>query len=305
MRAKRHDGKRPIVLVRERRLTAGLAHHRSPTWSTDGKWLAFAVGDGSSSSWLVTDRRGRVAVALEGPAEGGAAFGPDGALAYGRRIGATSEIWFTPGGGVPGIRLLGGDGRLYRQPAFSPDGRYLVCASDAPGGVVGRTQLVSLELATGARRVLTDDATRSDNHPSFSPDGTVIFFEGAQAAESAVLVLDLVSGEISRITPDDRLWRRPAAVTAELVVAERHDRHGTVDRTELVLVGRARQWTIGTTGLDVREPAVRVLGTDDAPRVRLAYAALLEAAPGQPRRCDILVGRLPLASRDVDAEVQP
>ncbi len=50
-----------IELKDERRLTAGLVHHRWPAWSPDGRWLAFAVASGVEATWVVTDRRGRVA----------------------------------------------------------------------------------------------------------------------------------------------------------------------------------------------------------------------------------------------------
>src|SRR5436190_24334899 len=92
----------------ERRLTAGGAHHRAPAWSRDGRLLVFAVGRLDDSAWCVVDRRGRVLRVLEGPAAGTASFAPSGGIAFERRFGATSEIWLTPGGDAPSVRLLGG-----------------------------------------------------------------------------------------------------------------------------------------------------------------------------------------------------
>src|SRR5438874_713256 len=167
-----------IALKDERRLTAGLVHHRWPAFSRDGQWLAFAASSGHDATWVLTDRRGRVARTLDGPADGGASFGPahdSSPLAFGRRAGATSEIWLMPGGGAPPVRLLGGDGRLYREPAWSPDGASLAFS----GSGDGRASLWSLTLSTGERKTLTADPLRSDGRPAFSPEGDVLYFEGA------------------------------------------------------------------------------------------------------------------------------
>src|SRR5436309_6168692 len=87
-----------IELRDEKCVTAGLQHHRRPALSPDGRWLAFAAGEGADAWWVVTDRRGHLARVLGGPAVGGASLGPAGQLAFGRRVGDTSEIWMTASG---------------------------------------------------------------------------------------------------------------------------------------------------------------------------------------------------------------
>jgi Tol biopolymer transport system component len=274
-----------ISLDGERRLTAGLAHYRCPTWSRDGKRLAFAVAD----TWVVVDRRGRIDRMLDGSADGGASFGAagggcDAPLAYGRRIGAASEIWLSPGGGAPSVRLLGGDGRVYREPAFSPDGRRLAYACGDEGAA--RTQLHLLELSTGERRLVTADPTRSDGYPAFSPDGEQLYFEGAAEDDVAVFALDLARNQLERVTPADVVSRRPAPISSQLVLVERAQPGDR--RQQLVLVDRVdvRERAIaGTDGGEKREPAVH-LGRSG--KVRLAYTAL----SGEPRRFEVCVARL-------------
>jgi Tol biopolymer transport system component len=279
-----------IALAGERRLTAGLVHHRWPAWSPDGNWVAFAVGDGGDAAWVIADRRGRVARTLAGPADGGASFGParDGCpLAFGRSARLGSEIWLTPGGGVPAVRLLGGDGRVYREPAWSPDGALLAFAcGEQPGGP---TQLMLLEVSTGRRRRLTADPTRSDGRPAFSPDGDVVFFEGDAPGDVGVYALHIARNELARVTAAGTLGRRPAPLSQSLVVVEQLlDEKGPI---QLVLVdresGRARPLGVDG-GPEQREPSAHL---NRRGKVRLAYTAL-SAAAGELPRFDVCTARL-------------
>ncbi len=162
---------------------------------------------------------------------------------------------------------------------------------------------MALDIKSGARRNLTDAGAGSDGHPSFSPDGEALFFERVDAARAAILALDVSSGLKSRVTPADQSWRRPAAISAHIAVAERHHGDAPSARAELMVIRRSAErqaWRIGTRGLDVRQPAVHV-GAD---KVRVAYTALLDADPGQPRRYDILVGRLQQVDFDGHGEAE-
>jgi hypothetical protein len=289
-----------IALRAERRLTAGLVHHRWPAWSADGELLAFAVGDGADAPWVICDRRGRVARVLAGPADGGASFGPDGAFAFGRRAGATGEIWMTPGGSVPPVRLLGGDGRLYREPAFSPDGATLAFAyGEEPDGP---TRIHAVELASGKRRALTADRARSDGRPAFSPDGRELFFEGTAGSDVAVYALDLSRNEVTRVTPTDTVSRRPAPLSHDLVVVERLGDEG---RTRLVLIDRRavrERFLDGETESERREPAAF---RNKRGRARLAYVALIDPGNGEPRRFDVCTARVKGVVVGGEEEAQP
>ncbi len=196
----------------------------------------------------------------------------------------------TPGGGAPPVRLLGGDGRLYREPAFSPDGALLVYAAGEDGS--GRTHLELLEIATGARRKLTGDPHRSDGRPAFSPDGNEIYFEAELTGEgdTGIFALNLLRDELTRVTATGAISRRPAPLSHSLVVVERH-LDGAKGATHLVLVDRhaVRERDLTAEGAEHREPAA-LRGKNG--KFRLAYTALTAAAEGEPRRFDVCTARL-------------
>jgi len=275
----------------EIRLTAGYAHHHSPAWSRDGRLLAVAVGGERHASWVIVDRRGRVARSLDGPAAGAASFGPDGSLAFERRFGATSEVWLTPGGDAPPVRLLGGDGRLYRDPSFSPDGQSLCCAvADDPDG---RTHLVIVRLSDGQRQAITADPVRTDLHPAFTPRGDELVFEGVSRGDHAIYVLSLTARTVERLTPEGERARRPTVIDEHVIVYERQPDRGP---SSLVLLDRerARAQVITEDGASRREPCAFV---GPKGKVRLAFALQpppdSEArAPGEPPRFDVFVCRL-------------
>ncbi len=288
--AKQAKAWRSVELADERRLTAGLVHHRSPCWSRDGSWLAFAADD----AWVIVDRRGRVARVLEGPADGGASFGPDGSFAFGKRGGGTSEIWMTAGGGAPAVRLLGGDGGLYREPTYSPDGKRLVVAHSADGG--GRTRLLQLELSTGARQPLTRELTRIDGRPAFSPDGSTLFFEGAVGGDAGLYALDVERDQLSRATPHGPSYRRPAPLSADLFVAERQEATGPA-RLVLVDWRQPRERVLIDSEDEQRDPAVC---KSDSGKLRLAWSSL-PLSDGKLRRSDVVIARL----RGIEALIAP
>jgi len=283
----KRDGVRwkSIELKGERRLTAGLVHHRWPALARDGQFVAFAAFGGFDATWVVTDRRGRVARTFDGPADGGAAFGEGGALAFGRRAGQVAEIWFAPSLLASPVRLLGGDGRVYREPAWSPDGTLLAFAvaddEKAPA------HLEILGLSTGVRRVLTNDGRRSDGHPAFSPDGAEVFYDATEGADVAVWAIKLDGGTFERVTPSESVSRRAAPLSCELVVCERQ----LDNATRLVLVDRrtVRERDLTPDGSDQREPCALRSKTG---KFKLAYVALTAQENGEPRRLDVCTARL-------------
>ena len=207
------------------RLTAGQVHHRAPVFSPDGRWLCLLSGDAAEAVWLVCDHKGRPSRVLAGPAAGGASFGRDLSLAYGRQVGATEEIWQLAAGARRAKRLLGGDGLLYRDPAHSPCGRYLAFAAaleDAP------TRLHVLDLRSGAKVILPVPPGLEEaslGRPAWSPALDRIFFEAVQGEEVAVYTQELAvgtgglaeaPGRCLRLTPEGERQRRPAPLSPEM-----------------------------------------------------------------------------------------
>jgi hypothetical protein len=291
-----------VALRGARAVTAGLVHHRHPALSPDGRWLAFATGEGHDSAWVLTDRRGRVCRAFEGPAVGGCAFAATGSLAFGRLVSGLSEIWMSPGRGIPAVRLLGGDGHDYTDPAFSPDGNTLCCATRAERRAPAR--LILVELDTGNRRSLPLEEGRSFTRPAFSPGGEVIYCEGEKGEDVGIFAVDPLRGAADRVTFSGVPSRRPAPLGATLVVVERPVSN---EPTRLVLVDAVglRERVLAPDAdepHDHREPAATVARG----KVRLAYTVLLPDGDAPPRR-EVCVARLrgvSIGAADEDAPHQ-
>jgi dipeptidyl aminopeptidase/acylaminoacyl peptidase len=90
-----------------------------------------------------------------------------------------------------------------REPAISPDGKRVVYVRGIGDykADVEKTELILVDVASGARRVLTQDRSEIAN-PAWSPDGTRIAFLAAPAKDEMpeIYVLSLDGGDAQRIT---------------------------------------------------------------------------------------------------------
>jgi len=94
-------------------------------------------------------------------------------------------------------RSLTGGPAIDRQPAFSPDGAWVVFNSDRSGSL----DLWAIETATGATRRLTYDAA-DDWDPAYSPDGKHLLWSSNRSGNFEVWMADADGGGARQVTHD-------------------------------------------------------------------------------------------------------
>ncbi|HZB49530.1 MAG TPA: S9 family peptidase [Mycobacteriales bacterium] len=142
----------------------------------------------------------------EGRVQEGLAVSPDGGtVAVGWRVDDG------PAAGRPSLALLSAAGelrlveeadRVFAEPAFSPDGRWLACVREDIGGwdtSPGRT-LVLVDLATLELRDLLPGSSLWPSAPVFSPAGDTLYFVADDHGRAPVFKLHLDSGTVTRLT---------------------------------------------------------------------------------------------------------
>ncbi|MBE3564272.1 MAG: S9 family peptidase [Thermogemmatispora sp.] len=171
-----------------RRFTSGRAKAHSPSWSPDGRWLAF-----------VSDRDSDEPAAS--PAAGGAAE---------RRAQPSSQIWLLPADGGEARQLTWMEHGAER-PVWSPDGRYLLFSAqvgpsdektpagkplpkarvierlwyrlDGVGFIHERRSHLFLIPVEGGEPVQLTDGDWDDADAAWSPDGQQIAFVSSRAED--------------------------------------------------------------------------------------------------------------------------
>jgi TolB protein len=156
-----------------RQVTRGRLVHPDGCYGPDGRLVLVRaeVEDGRPVSYLyLTEPGGTLPRRIsEGPNDYGAACAPDGrAIVWVSHLGRGREFLMSRVPPVDGeVRRLGPG----RDPAFSPDGEWVVYA--AP--VEGRWQLHRIR-ADGSGRKRVGQSTLDEGEPSFSPDGRLVVY---------------------------------------------------------------------------------------------------------------------------------
>ena len=311
------DGNVWIQTRDEARQLTGSGHDAMPSWSTDGAFVYFIRTTRSEGQWPV---KGRVeAYALDVPSlmrvrvDGGAAPESikDGGITDGTNVyafwirqpalspdGRTMAIISdapNPDARTPVLQLLDlatgtitdpqldTDGVLgHQDPAWSPDGKFLLYVRNDRDGQRGAPVIMRYEVATGAAAALTSGGYL---YPAYSPDGRFVTATRTSALGTDVVILDGSTGEeLTRVTNDGASWA-PAWSPAGDGIAYLHLDGQTVDLRLAPLEGTAPTWTVGRTinltEVSGLEPASRPGWFIPADQLPATPAPTIEPAGGE------------------------
>jgi TolB protein len=186
-----------------RRVTSTDEDDGNPTWSPDGRTIAFDRGAAGDIYVVNADGTGVDAIADELAAETQPAWSPDGRwIAFVKRTPGTpiQELWLMRPDGS-GQRRLTDFRRVVGDPAWSPDSKRIAFSGALDGEVF---DIYSVDAAGNA----LERHTQSPNdaiEPSWSPDGQMIAF----TREGAIVVID-GQGTVTEITDPDSNDSSPA-----------------------------------------------------------------------------------------------
>jgi Tol biopolymer transport system component len=228
----------------------GLASGGAPSWSPDGRMIAFhsARVPGYGLDVYTMDRAGRFQRRLvTHPTAGGElsdntrddfdpTWSPDGSyIAFATNRDGNGEIYRMDTTGHATARLTNNPADD-REPAWSPDGRRIAFVSDRSGN--SDVYVMSID-STDVRRLTR--ATERDGAPAWSPDGRLLAYESVRDGNADIYVMAADGSGQRRLTDDPAADTRPTwSADGSSIVFTRNDR--------LVVIGVSGGGTRTLTG---------------------------------------------------------
>jgi Tol biopolymer transport system component len=177
------------------KITEGARDDRHPTWSADGKWIAFSRYEGNSYYQLYVigaDGKGLRKIQPSGVDWGlDPEWSPDGSkiafygpTRYPGYIQDLPDVYTVKPDGTDLAKITDDPGYDV-EPAWSPDGSKIAFVSLRDAGHVAYWRIYAMAAdGTGVTRLSPADPNTNDFQPDWSPDGTKIAFDsyGGSAA---------------------------------------------------------------------------------------------------------------------------
>ncbi len=222
----------------------------SPTWSPDGKKLAYVSFQQKKPIVYIQDiELGKQSVVANFKGSNSApAWAPDGArLAVSLSRDGGSQLFLVNADGS-GVRRLAQSGGIDTEPVFSPDGQTIYFTSDRGGS----PQIYRMPAAGGEAQRVTFEGSYNVS-PRISPDGKQLAYIARNSGKFQVAIMDLASRQTQVLTDSDKDESPSFAPNGRMILL------ATVNAGRGVLFavssdGRIKQ-RLPYAGGDVREPA--------------------------------------------------